>query len=119
MTIRTLQEGDRVRLRADELMQDAGTEGTVVEVRRVFSASPPTVVVRWDGHDWVTTYGDAAHLEHVASRLRSRAEVLEDVLDAVKVLLSSATSRYWASQNLVLRGYDPGWARETVDRLFV
>ena len=119
MTTRLLQEGDRVRLRADELMQKAGAEGTVVEVRRWFSAFPPTVVVRWDGHDWVTTYGDAAHLEHVASRLRSRAEVLEDVLDAVRVLLSSATSRYWASQNLVLRGYDPGWARDTVDALFV
>jgi len=87
MTTRLLQEGDRVRLRADELMQRVGTEGTVVEVWRVFSAFPPTVVVRWDGHDWVTTYGDAAHLEHVASRLRSRAEVLEDVLDAVRVLL--------------------------------
>ena len=119
MTIRTLQEGDRDRLRVDELMQEAGTERTVVEVRRWFSAFPPTVVVRWDGHDWVTTYGDAAHLEHVASRRRSRAEVLEDVIDAVRVLLSSTASRCWASQNLVLRGYDPSWARETVDRLFV
>ena len=94
MTIRLLQEGDRVRLRVDELMQEAGAEGTVVEVRRWFSAFPPTVVVRWDGHDWVTTYGDAAHLEHVASRLRSRTEVLEDVIDAVKGLLDSAASRY-------------------------
>uniref|UniRef100_A0A6M3M7H5 Uncharacterized protein n=1 Tax=viral metagenome TaxID=1070528 RepID=A0A6M3M7H5_9ZZZZ len=119
MTTRLLQEGDRVRLRADELMQRVGTEGTVVEVRRWFSAFPPTVVVRWDGHDWVTTYGDAAHLEHIASRLRSRAEVLGDVLDAVKVLLDSAASRYWASHNLVLRGYDTEWARETVDALFV
>ena len=119
MATRLLQEGDRVRLRVDELMQEAGTEGTVVEVRRFFSAFPPTVVVRWDGHDWVTTYGDAVHLEHVASRLRPRAEVLEDVLDAARVLLSSTASRCWASQNLVLRGYDPSWARETVDRLFV
>ena len=119
MTTRLLQEGDRVRLRVDELMQKAGTEGTVVEVRRWFSAFPPTVVVRWDGHDWVTTYGDAAHLEHVASRLRPRAEVLGDVLDAIKVLLDSAASRYWASQNLALRGYDTEWARETVDALFV
>ena len=119
MITRLLQEGDRVRLRTDELMQKAGTGGPVVEVRRFFSAFPPTVVVRWDGHDWVTTYGDAAHLEHVASRLRPRAEVLEDVIDAIKVLLSSSASRCWASQNLVLRGYDPGWARETVDALFV
>ena len=49
----------------------------------------------------------------------SRAEVLEDVLDAVRVLLDSAASRYWASQNLVLRGYDPGWTKEAIDELFV
>ena len=119
MATRLLQEGDRVRLRVDELMQEAGAEGTVLDVQRFFSAIPPLIVVQWDGYDWVTTYGDAAHLEHVASRLRSRAEILEDVLDAARVLLSSATSRYWASQNLVLRGYDPGWARDTVDALFV